>query len=64
MKNKTIDQREIVKTTDFSKAKVSRVLRSLESRGIVEVTPKGRTKKVKLSLGGKTKPAEKKDEQT
>jgi len=47
----TLDQRDIVKTTDFSKAKVSRVLKDLESRGIVEVTPKGRTKKIKLNFG-------------
>ncbi|MBI2583955.1 MAG: winged helix-turn-helix transcriptional regulator [Candidatus Aenigmarchaeota archaeon] len=61
MKNKTIDQRDIVRATDFSKAKVSRVLKELESRGIVEVTPKGRTKKIKLSLG-KSKPKEEKPE--
>ncbi len=53
MKSKSVDQRDIVKETDFSKAKVSRILKELEERGLVETQPKGRTKLVKVSDGSR-----------
>lgn len=53
LKNKNMDQRDIVRETDFSKAKVSRIVKSLGERGLVKVEPKGRTKKITLSLGKK-----------
>ncbi|MCD6403346.1 MAG: winged helix-turn-helix transcriptional regulator [Candidatus Aenigmarchaeota archaeon] len=43
-----IDQRELVKFTDFSKAKVSRIIKDLKERGIVEVERRGRKNKVYL----------------
>ena len=39
-------QRDIVKATDFSKAKVSRIMSELEARGIITRTRVGRTNKV------------------
>lgn len=39
-------QRDIVKATDFSKAKVSRIMAELEARGIITRTRVGRTNKV------------------
>ncbi len=44
----TVDQRVIVKETDFSKAKVTRVINDLEKRGIVEKVSKGRKNLIKL----------------
>jgi predicted transcriptional regulator len=43
-----INQRKIVQQTNLSKAKVSRVVKALEERGIVVVERLGRTNKVKL----------------
>lgn len=57
LKNKTMDQRDIVRATDFSKAKVSRIVKVLGERGLVDVEPKGRTKKITLSMGKKEKKA-------
>ncbi len=39
-------QRDVVKATDFSKAKVSRIVADLEARGILKRTRYGRTNKV------------------
>jgi uncharacterized membrane protein len=44
-----IKQKKIVELTDLSKAKVSRVIKSLAERGIIEVEHSGRTNRVKLS---------------
>ncbi len=43
-----VDQRVIVKETDFSKAKVSRVINDLMSRGLVEKISRGRKNLIKL----------------
>jgi hypothetical protein len=43
-------QRIIVRDTVFSKAKVSRLVKSLSERGILEIEPMGRTNKIKLSI--------------
>ena len=43
-----VDQRKIVTLSGFSKAKVSRIIKSLEERGVVEAERKGRKNKVKL----------------
>ena len=45
---KQVDQRTIVRETDYSKSKVSRILRDLEARGLVERSRKGRTNIVKF----------------
>lgn len=45
---KQVDQRSIVRETDYSKSKVSRILRDLETRGLVERSRKGRTNIVKF----------------
>ncbi len=45
---KDVDQRSIVRETDYSKSKVSRVLRNLENRGLIERFRKGRTNMVKF----------------
>jgi len=42
------NQRRIVQETNLSKAKISRVIKSLVDRGVVEVERLGRTNKVKL----------------
>jgi len=49
LKEKKVDQRKVVKDTDFSKAKVSRIIKDLEGRGLVERIRKGRTNIIKLS---------------
>jgi len=41
-------QRDIVKITDFSKAKVSRIIVDLEERGLIEKIRKGRTNRIIL----------------
>lgn len=46
--NKEVDQRRIVKEVDFSKAKVSRIIKDLSERGLVDKTRKGRTNIIKL----------------
>jgi uncharacterized membrane protein len=43
-----VDQRKIVGLSGFSKAKVSRIIQSLEERGIVESERTGRKNKIKL----------------
>jgi len=43
-----VDQRKIVAKSGFSKAKVSRLIRSLESRGIVQIERIGRKNRVSL----------------
>lgn len=48
LKEKTVDQRKIVKDTDFSKAKVSRIIHDLIKRGLIEKKPKGRTNIIRL----------------
>ncbi len=45
---KSVDQRSIVRETDYSKSKVSRILSNLESRGLIERSRKGRTNMVKF----------------
>jgi len=47
-KEKKIDQRRIVNLSGFSKAKVSRIIRNLEERGIVESERMGRRNKITL----------------
>jgi len=44
-----IKQRKIVQLTNLSKAKVSRVIKSLSERGIIEVERIGRTNRIRLS---------------
>ena len=46
---KYVKQRDIVRMTNFSKAKVSRILAALEERGLVKRERVGRTNRVKLS---------------
>ncbi|MBI2580123.1 MAG: hypothetical protein HYW27_04445, partial [Candidatus Aenigmarchaeota archaeon] len=43
-----VDQRKIIKQTDFSKPKVSRIIHDLSGRGLIEKVPKGRTNIIKL----------------
>ena len=42
-----VNQRKVVQETNLSKAKVSRVVKSLEGRGLIEVERLGRTNKLK-----------------
>ena len=51
---KPIDQREVVRKTDFSKSKVSRIVQNLTERKIIEKIPKGRTNILKLKIKEKT----------
>lgn len=48
LRDKQVDQRKIVKETDFSKAKVSRIIQDLVKRGLIEKRPKGRTNIISL----------------
>jgi biotin operon repressor len=43
-----VNQKKIVKETDFSKTKVSRIMKTLEERGIIERVRKGRKNIVKI----------------
>ena len=43
-------QKVIVRETDFSKAKVSRLVKNLKERGIIDVEPIGRTTKITLKI--------------
>lgn len=43
-----VNQRKVVQETNLSKAKVSRVVKRLQERGLIEVTRLGRTNKLKL----------------
>lgn len=45
---KDVDQREVVKETDFSKPKVTRILQDLEARGLVERIRRGRKNAIRL----------------
>ena len=45
-----IIQRNIVRETDFSKAKVSRIVKNLKERNILEVIPLGRKNKIKIVI--------------
>ena len=47
-KKKQVDQRRIVNSSGFSKAKVSRIIRNLEERGVVESQRIGRRNKITL----------------
>jgi len=44
-------QKELQRSTDFSKAKLSRILSGLEARGIISRTPVGKTNRVILKRG-------------
>ncbi len=44
-----LNQRKVVAETNLSKAKVSRVVKRLQERGLIEVTRLGRTNKLKLA---------------
>ena len=44
-------QKELQRTTDFSKAKLSRILSGLEERGIITRSPVGKTNRVILNRG-------------
>jgi len=44
----TINQRKVVQETNLSKAKVSRVVKSLVNRGVIDVERMGRTNKLKV----------------
>lgn len=48
MREKETDQRKIVKETDYSKAKVSRIIHDLEKRGLVEKERKGRRNIIRM----------------
>lgn len=45
---KEVDQKKIIKEIDASKAKVSRIIKNLEMRGLVEIKRMGRKNKIKL----------------
>jgi uncharacterized membrane protein len=53
----SVDQRVVVKETDFSKAKVSRVIQDLSQRGLVEKISKGRKNLIKLRKAVKAQKA-------
>jgi len=46
----SVNQKVIVRESDFSKAKVSRTISGLKERGIVDVLPMGRTNKITLKI--------------
>ncbi|MBN2042607.1 MAG: hypothetical protein JW754_02270 [Candidatus Aenigmarchaeota archaeon] len=52
-KNGAVNQKVVVRETDFSKAKVSRIMKNLKERGVVEIEHLGRTNRVKLLLKNK-----------
>jgi len=54
LRDKTADQRKIVKETDFSKPKVSRIIHDLEKRGLIEKRLKGRTNIISFKKRHKT----------
>jgi uncharacterized membrane protein len=43
-----INQRKVVQETNLSKAKVSRVVKTLAERGLIEIKRSGRTNKLKM----------------
>ena len=56
-----VDQRKIVKECDLSKSKISRIIKDLEERGLVTVTKRGRSNKIRMSYRKKEPVAEKKE---
>ncbi|MEM5871744.1 MAG: hypothetical protein QW051_02640, partial [Candidatus Aenigmatarchaeota archaeon] len=50
-----VNQKVIVRESDFSKAKVSRILAGLKERGILDIEPMGRTNKITLKIEQMTK---------
>ena len=44
-----VNQRKVVQETNLSKAKVSRVVKNLQNRGLITVERIGRTNKLKLA---------------
>ena len=55
---KAVDQRQIVKETDYSKAKISRIIQDLSQRGLVEKKRKGRTNTIMIKRHKKNKNTE------
>jgi uncharacterized membrane protein len=49
--NGAVDQRQLVKETDFSKAKVSRIISDMEGRGMIEKISKGRKNIIRIKKG-------------
>ena len=47
---KELWQKQLQLKTEFSKAKLSRVIRNLEARNIIQKTPYGNTNKIKLKI--------------
>jgi hypothetical protein len=60
--NGSVDQRQIVKETDFSKAKVSRLISDMEGRGIVEKISKGRKNIIRIKKGIKVEKSQKQED--
>ena len=52
---KDVDQRRIVRETDFSKTKVSRIIQTLVEKDLIEKIPKGRNNLIRLKIGGRFK---------
>jgi uncharacterized membrane protein len=52
----TVIQRVIVRETDFSKAKVSRIVNGLKNRRVLDIEPRGRTNKIILRIKEEGKP--------
>lgn len=50
-----IEQRKIVRECDMSKTKVSRILKELEERGLITMSKRGRSNKVKMAYHHKKK---------
>ena len=46
----SIDQRNIVRELDYSKSKISRTIQSLEQRGLIKTTKRGRSNKITLAF--------------
>jgi len=53
IEHQVLDQADIVRETKFSKAKVSRIIQSLQARNIINVVEKGRVNEVSLAAGRK-----------
>lgn len=49
----SVDQRKLVKDLDYSKPKISRIMKNLSDRGLVEKVRKGRTNIIMLRKAGK-----------
>jgi len=48
IKHRSVNQRDIVRATAFSKAKVSRIIQALADKRLIEAIPKGRTREIRL----------------